>query len=447
MNSLLTVKDVKNIRLYLSGFLIAHILALRINTSGSCDLIVTDYSSNSDTISEWNRENFYGGREFPRDQLLHLEISMSLVQKLCSEYNDSTNGADLFDAADRDSSWIDICERFAIAHLVVNLRKRENVLTGAVKDVTIASIDNASEAGTFWERFLSLTLQSDAGLISILPSEVIKRLQGSMYSADAETTDEGQVKAEHQESEIDSQLNLKDFLEDASQYTQKRLKEDNEQLTFGTLQISSLQRTNSLLAEPVSQGLWAPSTQRSQLLTQVPSLHSHSEEAVTDEQHRPLSFILESCDSTKTHFSLADLSGIPLTPNNRVYRTQAIVVGSVPAISRVVTKSCFVKNQKFTLSDPRTSGLELIIADDFSVEDNKTKILSSRNSLVIHLAADEVLQFFGAEFDEQLYPRLQDIERRFLQRKPKVVPLQLIIVEVNGVCLWKPQNLTFDKII
>ena len=453
MSTLLEVKNRESFRGYESGYLFVHLLALRVNTSSFSDIIVTDYSSNPNVASDWNRMNVFGGHELPHDLLLHLQMPLDTVRRLCSEFHAKNNGKALFEGIDtpgEENNWIDVSERFCLTRIEVKLRKTVSKLTGRVTNANIADLDNSPQSSEFWNRFLCLPFVNLPGQTHLRPSEVLQRLQGIASEPLGNELTEDPVKIETMDSDLDSQTKLQDILEPTSQFSEGERKMSG--ITLQQQEIPASVHGQYLHDLPLSQPLQAGQLllnqemdNGTQFLTQLP----HSQALLADQRddQQLLSFTLDSNGSVKSHYKLSELNELPLRPDDKIYHTLAIVAGTIPAILKTVCKGCKVIDGELSLTDPLTSSIELIIADTSPDPLGESTLLTQRNSLTIHIASDNLLGFFGVTFAEQLYTQLPDIQTRFNKRKPRRIPLQLVLTETKGGCVWLPQNLTINEIL
>lgn len=434
---LLEVQNRDKFRSYDSGYLYVHLLALRVNTSDCSDVIVTDYSGNQDVVSEWSRVNIFGGHELPRDQLLNLQIPLDVLRSLCLEYASSTNGKALFETANDESNWIDVSTQFCLLYIEVKLRKTVNKLTGTITKARVVDVDNAPDIAGFWERLLCLPLCDVPDQMSLKPSELIERLQGNMSEIKADKSMEAPVKIENLDSEIDSQQNLEDILEPASQFSQVNHGRDIAP------------------AQPVIQGLppllvldqsqqSQPVIQNTQFLTQIPP--SQTQASNNEDGEYPILFTLDSNGSIKSDYTLAELCELPVRPDNRVYSTLAVVAGTIPRISHVVSKAFKTCNGEPTLIDPGTTFLELVLADIEPSAQGDKITLPQANTLSVHIPPGEILAFFGVKYVEDLYTKLPAIEEQLHKRVPHKILIQLILSETIGGCAWVPQNLSINDL-
>lgn len=434
---LLEVKNRDNFRSYDSGYLYVHLLALRVNTSDCSDVIVTDYSGNQDVVSERSRVNMFGGHELPRDQLLDLQIPLNVLRTLCLEYAASTNDKALFETATDDTNWIDVSTQFCLLCIEVKLRKTVNKLTGTITKARVVDVDTTPDIAGFWERFMCLPLCDVPDQMSFKPSDLIKRLQGNTPETQLDKSMEAPVKIENLDSEIDSQQNLEDILEPASQFSQVNRGRD---IASAQPVIHGLPLLLALDQSQQSQ----PVIQNTQFLTQVPP--SQTQGSNNEDGEYPILFTLDSNGSLKSDYTLAELGEIAVQPDNRVYSTLAFVAGTIPSISYVVSKAFKIHNGEPILIDPETSFLELVLADiDPSAQGDKIT-LPQANTLSVHIPPGEILAFFGVRFVEDLYIKLPAIEEQLHKRVPHKIPVQLILSDTTGGCAWVPQNLTIDDL-
>lgn len=456
MSHLLVIENKEQFRQYAQGWLYAHVLAIRANSSSTCDVIVTDYTSNSDIVSEWIRINTFGGHIFPYEQLFHLRIPLSLLKQLCREFESSTHGMQLFEADDTGSNadnWIDVSCKYCLVRLQLTFQKKSAGSTGNVRDLSIVNVDKTHDIEQFWMRFMTLPLVNKPGMITAKRSTVMLQLQAS-HTVDFHSSDSGPIKIENLDSDYDSQVKLQDALEQASQYGQPSKDHNSMALAqAGRIAPNTLHSFHALKPQPLqsssaSQQQSARQTVHSaQFLTQVLGFPTQEHSSATSEESYPFSFMTEFSDATKNSYCLAALNEVPKKTNNKIYHTEAVVLGTVPEISRVVVKACSISNGNLTLSDPQISSLELIVADSLPIDPKSDSLLSSNNSLSVHIPSDEVLGFFGTKFPEELYTKLQHLQNEFDKRSASLIPIQLTLFEYRGVWLWKPRNLSFTDII
>lgn len=450
MKTLLEVKNRDSFRGYETGYLYVHLLALRVNTSKFSDVIVTDYTGNPDVVSEWSRVNVFGGHELPRDQLLNLQVPLEVLKSLCLDYSGCSDGRALFkgiDALHEDSNWIDISTQFCLAYIEVKLRKTVSKLTGTITRARIADVDRTSDIEAFWKRFLSLPLCDIPERTSLKPSDVVRKLQGISSETDPDKSIEAPVKIEHLDSEIDSQHNLQDILEPASQFSQGDRQRGIApgQPAIQALQQLQLLQTLQVLPLQIELSQKNPAAvQGTQFLTQIPQ--SQTQVGDSNDEKLPLLFTLDSNGSVKSHYTLAELSEIPLRPDNKVYNTLAIVAGTIPKITTVISKAFSKSQGHLELTDPGASFLELVLTDVEPIEQGCKTTLSQNNILSVHIPPSEISQFLGGDFPEQLYTQLPAIEERFQKRSPKNLSFQLTLSNTTCGCVWVPQSLTLNDL-
>lgn len=405
MAELLRVEDSSKFRTYATGLLYCHVLALRINTGGLADVLVTDYTSNPEIASEKIQTPALESLPLRSDECLHLGIDLQRLTSLAGQYHHKFQ-EEIFsrlDASLSQSNWIDVAHRFVLARVGVRLQKKPTHLTGNV--MNIALVEPRDDLGSFWTRFLvrvtPFMIQNPKMLLKVVQSlgpdalnaagDVIALLSAKI-SVHSSADQENRVKIENDsDDELQAQSNL----------------------------------------EP-SQPAQQPS--QSQFLTQL-----------QDKSQSQISFSLESQvdipfnDSVQGIHTLRELSKVPLIPNNRIYRTLAIVV-AIPDLAYVCAKLYENRNGVLSLSDPRITALELVLAD------SEDRTLTPDNSISVHIPQEEVAEFFGISFPEQLYTRLPMLLGLFNRRTLRRMELELRIGEVDKLLVWTVKGLRFSQV-
>lgn len=397
----ITVQDCSKFKSYTAVQLDCHVLALRINTNSTCDLLVSDYTSSPDIVSDRVKLPAIGRLSLRPDEFFNLSILLNLLTHLSQEYQHSYN-EELFDKKDAhlsQSNWIDVAHRFVFARVLVKLQKKASHWAGIVQRAALLQYDE--QFVHFWKRCIERIgplMAEHPGLLLLvmnylgkealsMAADIVPLLSASSTSY---STNESQipVKIEH---------------ESDSEPSQPPPSQPAQQLDSPSQQHSPTQFLTQLLQD------------------------SQSQMSFSDSQ------------DPKDIYTLSELNRVPLEANNRIYRTRAVVVG-MPDLACVCAKRFQQENGELALSDPHIVPLELVLADS----DQKT--LSRQNSLTACVPRDQVGFFFGCLFTEQLFTQLGEIQERFRRRSAKAIDLELTICDVDGVKVWVPRNMKFAQI-
>lgn len=437
----LTVGDRSEFRSYGAGNLYCHVLAFRVTTSRSiADLLVTDYTANDDIQAERLRPPTFEGLQLQHNQVLQLTISIELLEALAQDYQ-SRFDEEFFDrlgAHLSQTSWVVLHDRLCLANLQIRLQKKATHLMGHVKQLWVL-LYQAPDALPFWERVLAWCGQImtrnpglAAKVVGILSKECQDRAAtvlgtlAVMSDSTSYSTGESQtqVKAEHSSDEIDLQNHLRDMLEPVSQPAQPHRHSQTQ-----TQYLTQLQSLNSQPESQINHG--EPRNGLDAALHQRDNYPSRDDDNLF--AHEALA---------NPFHSLAQLNRLPLVPNNRIYKTEAYVVGVIPQdLTSLCTKVYEVQDSQISLSDPHIEPLELILLD---LDD---KLLTPENSLLVWVSRADLMHFMGLNYPEQLYTRLGHFQALFKKRLLRKIPLELTISTERAISKWTTRNLDFGALV
>lgn len=438
--NVLTVGN-KDFRMYAKGNLYCHVLAFRVSTAKSvADLLVTDYTSNPNIQDERLGVPSFQDLEISPDQILHLTLSIEQLKRLALEYQ-SRYDEEFFSKLDAhltQTNWVILQGKLCFANLHVSVHKKLPHLTGLVDQQFVLSrlLVNVLP---FWERVLHncgqiMTSRPNlaAKVISNLSDECRDRathvlgslavvLDSTSYSTGESQT---QVKTEHSLDEMDLQNQLRDILEPVSQPAQVYRHSQTQ-----TQYLTQLQSLNSQLDSQFRDGPSQSQSDGSNLQENNAELHQDdnlfASEPLIGQSH-----------------TLAQLNRVPLLPNSRIYHTEAYVVGTIPKeLMMLCTKKYNVENGQIALTDPIVESLQLVLLD------LELKLLTPENLLLVWVSRDEIMEFMGLKYHEQLYTRLAAFQELLRNRKLKKIPLELSITSETGIAQWTTRKLSFDNLV
>lgn len=442
---ILTVGNNSTFRSYATGNLYAHVLAFRVNTQNTiADLLVTDYTSNPEIVGDRIKLPEFTGLDVTPTQILHLSVEINLLKELAEQYQTKFDEEffDRLDAGLSQTNWVVLHDKFCLANLQVRLQKRATHLTGDVQQAWLLS-EQLVEIEQFWDRVLewcsshmSQNLSLVSKIVNSLNKDAISRAvvvlgplvltSGSTsYSAGESQT---QIKTEQSSDEIDLQANFRDLLEPVSQPAQPHRHSQSQ-----TQYLTQLQ---SLHSQSIPQSQYSDSQNSQPLIESTTYLG----EQLTGDKSNDDIFSIETRGAL--FHTLAQLNRIPLEVNNRIYKTKAYVVGTIPQdLTYLCTKVYEVQEGKICISDPHIEPLELILLD------SSEKSLTPQNSLLVLLPKDQLMVFMGLQFHEQLYTRLEKLQSLFKQRELQKITFELTITSDNGIAMWTTRNLDLAALL
>lgn len=157
----------------------------------------------------------------------------------------------------------------------------------------------------------------------------------------------------------------------------------------------------------------------------------------------------------ETHYLISQLNDIHSALDNKIYKTNAYIIGTNPADwSHVCAKSYEFDSvsNKYELTDPALRGLELIITD---VAPSGAKYLSPNDFLTITLSDSSLRAFFGDLGVEEIYTSIGKLNARLHESKShtKLHQLELYKAEIeinpkthDKIAIWNIHNFTINDI-
>lgn len=439
--------EVEKLSPYTAGFLYAHVVAVRFNTNEDADLVLVDYTYNS---------NLNDAVRYPFDvdlrMALQVKVSVALVRSMATAYRQRFN-RDVFlpdEAELRELNWIPMGGAMCLVRAYVKILRRPTHLGGMVQRLELVGREH-SDSAAFLRRIPDLPRRPLFGLwrAHFAP--------GAVEAPDTQQPDDSQKQQESDSrrdspSERDAEKES-DSQESSWQDAQVKL-ERNEDLR-DLLQPVDWQLSQTQFSQPLSQPQFSQSQfSRTQLLTQLP-LQTQNGPALLvrlapvaptlvpaplrTAAAAPASVPSSSPPGSSLDSSLAALHRMLALPNPPPTSTRALVVGSFPSdLTMLCTKQYSDTDGDLVLSDPQVRPLVLYITD------STDRVLSSTSSLAVHVPRDEVVAFCGCKFPEQLYTRLGGVAERFRKRSNAWVHLDLEAAVVDGQTVWTTKTL-FDE--
>ncbi|SGZ51722.1 CIC11C00000001412 [Sungouiella intermedia] len=428
---------------YALGNLYCHVLAFRIDTEKDfADLQVTDYTSKGEIAGDRPSSLTYANIDVSATEILHVTLNLELFNRLAQKYQEVT-GEEFFarlNATLSQNNWVILHEKLCLANLQLKLQKKPTHLMGNVQQAFLLSAETPN-IDLFWDRMLErcgLLMLKHASLaskvIASLSPESIERANSYLgpltVNSDAtsySSESQAPIKEEHSFDDLDLQQQLRDMLEPAFQPAQPHIQTQTQSQYLTQLQSlqqdSQLGHGNHRLPDTYS-------PQQSLLPeSQLPAVSQFPDLLLADEKASGL-------------FTLSQLNRMPMIPNNRIYTTSAYVVGTIPQnLSYICTKVYELTDGQIRLSDPHLEPLELILLD------SSEKCLNPDNCLVAKIPKDELMELFSLQYKEQLYTKLEDINKLFSRRKNIRIQLELNITAENAIPLWTTRNLDMSMLL
>lgn len=440
--------SVSSLRRYASADVVVHVLALRVNTDRPCDVVVSDYTANTQIDENSHRTTWPG----PPQLQLHLQIARDKLVAFADAYT-ARFAAQLFLPADVDLSqltWIDV-KPVCLARVTLTAKTVSTCLTGTVRGLSVVeSVPDAlrPDLDALWTAVLAHCPDRVAGAMDSVSSAIFPLLldeQRQQTLRVAENSGYRGVKQEPQEDLVKLELHLKleEELADAEklQATLRNLLPAVSQpgqravasqlLTQFSPTLDDAGPTESLwLLE--SQSELQPSHHASQIFSQHTSMRP-DQRKVLDKAKRPFAHLIKA------------LSKLPMASHSgRTYSTSAYIVGSIPHdLSLLCTKRCEERNGTVCNSDPKVEPLELIVTDAAPGELSTTEYIS------VYVPRAHVGHFFGFPDVEQLYISPQKVNELFarLFQGKKQLHLDVAPEELDGRHVWTLKRSTLAQLL
>lgn len=463
---------------YAKGELLAHVLALRINTDKLCELVVSDFTANA-SIEDLRIGSSTIG---PHKQLRVLATPDRLLgfARLYEEHF----GSPLFLQADvalsQNSGWIDVAPKLCLARITVTVTLSNGYLVAqALRLETMHELPRPLHApfSRLWqlclthcpaippsvaERVLPYLEDDDADATRAVLATV--SLSAAPTESEVSIKSEASVKSEG-ESEVKiepGQLrDLRDLLAPATQPGQHPLHLLTQPGQHPLLLLTQFSQEYAA-ATTLCDSLWLLEDSQprpSQPLDSQPPPPSPSQfQASSSQRSQPRissslppqgdRLVLDaSAVATATApgtLSVRTLAKLPLHKHHgEAYTVSATIVGSVPEdVAFVCTKRVEDVGGQVQSSDPRVEALELIVTDAPEGELDRTTAIS------VYVPREEVPLFFGFADIEQLYISLTSVREQFERLfSHKRVLLNVSVGTVDGRPAWTFKRVTLAQLV
>lgn len=464
---LLTVANDSSFRPYQKGHIYVFCLFLRVPTQSSqIDLLVTDFTSNPNIVSDKIRVPTTEAISLKREQILHIKLGISEFQNLLEEYKTRFR-RDFFDreaASLENSNWIDVANKACLMRANLRIQKRALEFHIVAEQVRLIS-QYDEDFQPFWDRFVdqgSLVLARDPKLRETLCSLVGKPTK--LPSDEAGNTHNEHLSSPNVQLESpdvhSDPLNSSDDKENSSRAIKQEPVSSEEMLQVKQESDSQASQRLREVLDPVSQpaqprvGLPPASQYLTQFRTQpsIPDtqfgVQLESQFAVNADSQQSTLFETQRSDSQEiadlqglfvnslldsNFLLLADLNAVPMVQNHRLFRCRAKLAGTIPQDLSYICAKHFGPN--LSLSDPRVEDLILVFSG------NSEHLLTPDNSVCVTIPKERVCAFFGFQYAEQLYTNIGLIASR--PRRARFADLELMVAPVSGSLCWVPTNLLY----